>query len=188
MPPKVSNADTFGYVNLILWKLSESWAPIFTLRVAAANSRSVTLVSAEGDRPPLDRADAGSSGIRGSTSHLAILKGIQIMNATTNMNATMGEVFSAWVYESLNGPSLLGDDTDSAARVALRFLERTGVRVDYSSLESVRSSTAHLHYGELYALQHAARDCRLDETLYEIAVYQRNNPLIRVVAKPAGSL
>ena len=109
------------------------------------------------------------------------------MNATTNMNATMGEVFSAWVYESLHGPSLLGDDTDSAARVALHLLEGTGVRVDYSSLDSVRSSTANLDYGELHALQHAARDCRLDKTLYEIAVYQRNNPPYPVIAKPAGA-
>lgn len=110
------------------------------------------------------------------------------MNATMNMNATVGEVFNTWIYESLRAPSFLGDDAGSAARVALRLLERTGIQVDYSSLESVRRSTAHLSYDELYALQHAARDCRADEMLHEITVYQRNNPPFRVIAKPAAAL
>lgn len=103
------------------------------------------------------------------------------------MNAAVGEVFITWVYESLRAPSLLGD-AGSAARVAQRLLEKTSTRVDYASLESVRNSTAHLSYDELYGLQHAARDCRADETLHEIAVCQRNNPLFRVVAMPAGTL
>lgn len=110
------------------------------------------------------------------------------MIATMNVNATVGEVFSTWVYESLQGPSLLGDDAGSAARVAQHLFERTGIQIDYSSLESVRRSTDRLNYDELYALQHAARDCRADETLHEITVYQRNNPPFRVIAKPATAL
>lgn len=110
------------------------------------------------------------------------------MNAAMNMNATVGDVFSTWVCEDLHAPSLLGDDAGSAARVAARLEERTGIRVDYSTMDNLRSSTAHLSYDELSGLQHAARDCRADETLHEIAVYKHNNPPFRVLAMPAGAL
>lgn len=109
------------------------------------------------------------------------------MNAKMSMNATMGEVFSTWVYDSLRAPSLLGDDAGSAARVAESVFEKTGVRVDYSTLESVRSSTAHLSYDEFAALRNAASECRANETLREIAVDNQDNPPYRVVALPAAT-
>lgn len=106
------------------------------------------------------------------------------MNAKLSMNATMGEVFSTWVYDSLRGPS---DDAGSATRVAESVFEKTGIRVDYSTLESVRSSTAHLSYDEFFGLQNVARECRANETLREIAIYEHNNPPFRVVALPAAT-
>lgn len=115
------------------------------------------------------------------------MKGIQIMNATLNMNSTMGEVFSTWVYDSLRAPSLLGDDAGSAARVAESVFEKKGIRVDYSTLESVRNSTAHLSYNEFAGVRDAASECRANETLREIAVYMQNNPSYRVVALPAAT-
>lgn len=124
---------------------------------------------------------------RGSTSCLADLKGIQIMNATLNMNSPMGEWFRKSIYDSLNVPSIFRDDSGSAARAAARLFRKKGIMVDYSTLESVRSSTAHLSYAELSELRDAASECGMEESAYQLSIYVQNNPPFRVVELPAAT-
>ena len=101
-----------------------------------------------------------------------------------NMNSPMDEVYRQWLYEALQVPNMLGDDSESAARAAARLYEKTGIRVDYLTLEGVHRSTATLGLAELSALGHAARDCGAEESAFQIAVYVQRNPPFRVVAMP----
>lgn len=101
------------------------------------------------------------------------------------MGENLGETLRRWIFESLQVPNMLGDDSESAARVAERLYQKTGIRVDYSTLEGVTRSTSDLDFEELKQLRNTASQSGREETAYQIAIYEQNNPPFRIVAKPA---
>lgn len=66
------------------------------------------------------------------------------------------------------------------------FIGRRESGVDHLTRQGVMASTAHLGHRKICELRDAVSDCGVDEMLYEISVYRRENPPFRIVAQELG--